>query len=127
MLEYKCNSECTKNFTAPRTEAEKIVANIWKEVLKIEKIDIYSNFFEIGGHSIMAVKVMSEVEKHIDKRIPVSALFEHSTIEKFAKLLNPANETHLDHLVPIKPNGTKPPLFIVHGAGLNILNFSNVA
>jgi amino acid adenylation domain-containing protein len=126
LLEYKSNSEDEKEYTAPRTEDEKIVAEIWQEILIKERIDIFSNFFEMGGHSIMAVNIMVKIEKKTGIRIPLSSLFQHSTIEKFAKLLNQENTISSDYLVPIKPKGSKTPLFIVHGAGLNILNFSNV-
>ncbi|MBX9807764.1 MAG: alpha/beta fold hydrolase, partial [Flavobacteriaceae bacterium] len=124
LLQYKKNKKLV--YTEPRTEEEKIVAPIWEEVLNIEKIDIFSNFFEMGGHSIKAVKVMIEIEKHTGKRIPLSALFKYSTVEKFAKLLKHDLEISKDCLVPLKPNGSKTPLFIVHGAGLNILNFVNL-
>jgi len=113
-------------YIEPRTQAEKLVAAIWKKTLNMDNIDVFSNFFEIGGHSIKAVKVMIEIEKQIGKRIPLSSLFENSTIEKFAKLLDNDNEIHSDCLVPIKPKGTKTPFFIIHGAGLNVLIFSNI-
>lgn len=125
LLQYKSNKK--QNYTEARTEAEKIVAAIWKENLNIEKIDIFSNFFEMGGHSLIAVRVMNKLEQKTGKMLPLSALFEHSTIEKFAKLLNPDKEIISDCLVPIKPNGNKIPLFIVHGAGLNVLNFINLS
>ncbi|WP_281337150.1 non-ribosomal peptide synthetase [Flavobacterium eburneipallidum] len=127
LSEYKSNWESIPEYTAPRTEEEKLVATIWKESLNLEHIDIYSNFFEIGGHSIKAVKVMIEIEKKIGKQIPISSLFEYSTIEKFAQLLNPDNKIESDCLVPIKQNGSKVPLFIVHGAGLDVLNFVNLS
>lgn len=126
LLEYKSNVEINQDYTAPRTSEEKLVAGIWQEILKIEKVDIFSNFFEMGGHSIMALNVMIKIEKATGKRIPLSALFQHSTVEKLAKLLNSENEISSDHLVAIKPKGNKIPLFMVHGAGLNILNFANV-
>jgi amino acid adenylation domain-containing protein len=122
---YKTNKKV--KYTAPRTEEENIVATIWKESLNIENIDIFSDFFEMGGHSIKGVKVMIEIEKHTGKRIPLSALFKYSTVEKFAKLLNTGTEIYSDCLVPIKPDGNKVPLFIVHGAGLNVLNFVNLS
>ncbi|MGQ7947204.1 non-ribosomal peptide synthetase [Flavobacterium sp. WC2509] len=127
LLDYKSNSENIEEYTAPRTEEEKLVATIWKESLGIENIDIFSDFFEMGGHSVKAVKVMIEIEKHTGKRIPLSTLFKYSTVEKFAKLLNADSEILSDCLVPLKPNGTKPPLFIIHGAGLNVLNFINLS
>lgn len=115
------------NNTEPRTEEEIIIATIWKEVLNIDSIDIFSNFFEMGGHSIIAVKVMNKIERVTGKSLPLSALFEHSTIEKLAKLLNTSSEINSDCLVPIKPDGNKVPLFIIHGAGLNVLNFVSLS
>ena len=126
LSEFKANTQSEQEFTAPRTAEEKLVASIWKESLNIENIDIFSNFFEMGGHSIMALNVMVKIEKQTGKRIPLSALFQHSTVEKFAKLLHIENEISSDFLVPIKPNGNKTPFFMVHGAGLNILNFAHV-
>ena len=125
LLQYKANKKVS--YTAPRTEEENIVASIWRESLGLDTIDIFSDFFEMGGHSIKGVKVMVEIEKHTGKRIPLSALFKYSTVEKFAKLLNTGTEIYSDCLVPIKPNGNKAPLFIVHGAGLNVLNFINLS
>lgn len=125
LSQLKTNKKIT--YTAPRTEEENIVATIWKESLGIEDIDIFSDFFEMGGHSITGVKVMIEIEKHIGKRIPLSALFKYSTVEKFAKLLNTGTEIYSDCLVPIKPRGNKAPLFLIHGAGLNVLNFINLS
>lgn len=126
LLDYKSDSKSKQKYTAPRTKEEKLVAEIWQEILKIECIDIFSNFFEMGGHSIMAVNVMIKIEKETGKRIPLSALFQHSTVEKLAKLLNTENEISSDYLVAVKPNGSKIPLFMIHGSGLNILNFADV-
>ncbi|UFH45637.1 amino acid adenylation domain-containing protein [Flavobacterium galactosidilyticum] len=126
LSQYKINKK--GNYTYPKTETQKLVAEIWKKCLNIEKVDIYSNFFEIGGHSIVAVKVMNEIEKETGKRLPLSSLFQSSTIEKLAQLLE--DKTTIigwDSLVPIKPNGTKTPLYMVHGAGLNVLTFNALA
>lgn len=125
LSQFKANT--SQKYTEPRTEEEKIVAAIWKESLNLENIDIFSNFFEMGGHSIKGVKVMVEIEKQTGKRIPLSSLFKYSTVEKFAKLLDTKTEVYSECLVPIKANGTKVPLFIVHGAGLNVLNFINLS
>ncbi len=92
LLEYKSNSEIKQEYTAPRTNEEKLVAEIWEENLKKERIDIFSNFFEIGGHSIIAVTIVVKIQKKTGIRIPLSAVFQHSTIEKFAKLLNKENK-----------------------------------
>jgi len=88
LLEYKSNSENQQEYTAPRTNEEKLVAKIWEENLKKERIDIFSNFFEIGGHSIIAVTIVVKIKKKTGVRIPLSAVLQNPTIEKFAKLLN---------------------------------------
>ena len=92
LLDYKSNSESKQEYTGPRTNEEKLVAEIWEENLKKERIDIFSNFFEIGGHSIIAVTIVVKIQKKTGIRIPLSAVFQHSTIEKFAKLLNKENK-----------------------------------
>lgn len=116
------------SITQPRTQAEEKVAVIWKKALNLENIDIFSNFFELGGHSLIAVQVMSRIEQETGKRLPLSSLFEYSTIEKLAQLLD-ADSAFVtwDSLVPIKPAGSKPPLYIVHGGGLNVLIFNALA
>ena len=127
LSDYRFSLESKVEYNAPRTEEESIIASIWKESLQIENVDIFSNFFEMGGHSIKAVKVIIELEKITGKRFPLSALFEHPTVEKFAKLLRKDQDINSDCLVPLKPSGNKTPLFIIHGAGLNVLNFVNLS
>jgi amino acid adenylation domain-containing protein len=92
LLEYKFYTESNQEYTAPRTREEKLVADIWQENLKKERIDIFSNFFEIGGHSIVAVKIAVKIKKKTGIRIPLSAVFQHSTIEKFAAYLYTENK-----------------------------------
>ncbi|MBM1105824.1 amino acid adenylation domain-containing protein [Aurantibacter crassamenti] len=116
------------NNTVARTKVEKLVAEIWQKCLNIPEVDIFSNFFEMGGHSIIAVKVMILIEKQTGVRLPLSTLFEHSTVEKLAALLEDnIDVSSNDNLVPIKPNGSKKPLYIIHGAGLNVLIFNSLA
>jgi len=115
------------NLRKPQTETEKAVAKVWSEVLQIKEIGIDDNFFEMGGTSIMAVKVVAEIEKSTGKRFPLSVLFEYSTVEKFAKLLNEGGDFFSDCIVPLKSNGSKVPLFMVHGGGLDVLYFANMS
>lgn len=121
----------TENFdayVAPRTNVEMMVADIWKEYLGIEKVGVYDNFFKLGGHSLIAVQVMTRIEKDTGKRLPLAILFENSTVEKLALVLGmDGRSITWDSLVPVKPKGTKMPIYIVHGAGLNVLLFNTLA
>lgn len=115
-------------YVAPRTDIEKMVADIWIEFLGIKKIGVHDNFFELGGHSLIAVKVMARIEKETGKRLPLATLFESPTVEKLAHTLEiGAKSITWDSLVPIKPKGNKMPLYMVHGAGLNVLLFNTLA
>jgi len=115
-------------YIAPRTNVEKMLADIWSEYLGVKKVGIYDNFFELGGHSLIAVKVMTKIERLTGKRLPLASLFEKPTVERQARLLDmDGRSVTWDSLVPIKPQGTKTPLYIVHGAGLNVLLFNAVA
>jgi thioesterase domain-containing protein/acyl carrier protein len=120
------NNYTKPTFNAAHTNSEKIIETIWKESLGIDKIDINSDFFELGGHSILAVKVMTLIEKQTGNRLPLAALLEHPTVQKLAAYMDNQFITW-DSLVPLKPEGSKPPLFIVHGANHNVLIFKNLA
>ena len=115
-------------YVAPRTDIEKQLAGIWQELMGLEEISILDNFFALGGRSLVAVQIMARIEKVTGKRLPLATLFEHSTIEKLALRLNlDAKSITWESLVPIKPKGSKMPLYIVHGAGLNVLLFNALA
>lgn len=112
----------------PRTATEKMVASIWEKYLNLDEINIFSNFFELGGHSLIALKVMNRLEKETGKNLPLSSLFEYSTVEKFSKLLDiNANIDYASSLVPIKPKGNKSPVYLIHGAGLEVMIFNILA
>ena len=121
-------TEEVNKYAAPETDTEKLVAGIWAEFLGIEKIGIYDNFFELGGHSLIAVQVMTRIEGETGIRLPLASLFVSSTIEKLSKLLEKGVKSITwDSLVPIKPGGSKMPMYMVHGAGLNVLLFNTLA
>jgi thioesterase domain-containing protein/acyl carrier protein len=111
----------------PSTPTEKKLARIWSSLLNIKKIGIHDDFFEIGGHSMVAVALVVKIEKELGVRIPLATLFDRSTIFHLAELVDKGPETiEWRSLVPIRPAGTKKPLFLVHGMGLNVLLYTTV-
>jgi amino acid adenylation domain-containing protein len=115
-------------YVAPRTATEQLIASIWQECLgSNEPVGVLDNFFASGGHSIIALRVMVRLENATGKRLPLATLFEYPTVEKMAALLDASNQPLVSSsLVPIKPEGTRPPLYIVHGAGLEVLIFNTL-
>jgi amino acid adenylation domain-containing protein len=120
----------TTRYAAPQTENQLKLAEIWKEILGVERVGIHDNFFELGGHSLMAVRMITKLEAEIGLRFPLSILFKYPTINSLlsSSELRPSNlETQWKSLVPIKDSGSKLPIYIIHGSGLNVLNFSAIA
>ncbi len=79
------NLATTNEYVAPRTEVEKQLVQIWKEVLGIEKVGIYNNFFELGGHSLLATQVISKIRMELNYNLPLKVIFEHNTILSLAE------------------------------------------
>jgi len=75
-------------YVVPATENEKIIANIWKEILNMDKVGVNDNFFEIGGNSLSIVKLKARLEKGFGKEVPDVKLLEYPTILSFSHYLN---------------------------------------
>ena len=80
-------------FVAPRDSAEKVLADIWVDLLKIEDINVFDNFFDLGGHSLLAGQVLARVANAFGVLLPISALFEAPTVETLARRIHEAGET----------------------------------
>ena len=68
----------------PRTEVERVLADIWREVLKIDRLGIHDSFFDLGGHSLLATQVISRLRNALQLEVPLRKLFEAPTIAAFA-------------------------------------------
>ncbi|HLX91432.1 MAG TPA: amino acid adenylation domain-containing protein, partial [Puia sp.] len=118
----------SKEFIQPQTEGQRIIAAIWMEALGVTQVSITDDFFELGGHSLVAIKVMKLLEQRTGQRLPITALFEAPTVGKLSALLDIDKKTSLwNSLVLIKPGGSKPPLYFIHGSGLTVMVFNDVA
>src|SRR5262249_23582769 len=76
--------ELEQGYQAPRTPMEEILAEIWKEVLKLERVGVHDNFFNLGGHSLIATQVVSRIRDACQTNIPLRTLFEKPTVEELA-------------------------------------------
>ncbi|WP_299632768.1 phosphopantetheine-binding protein, partial [uncultured Virgibacillus sp.] len=76
----------TNDYVAPRTSTERTLAVIWSEVLGIDKVGIHDNFFDLGGDSIKAIRIVSGVQKHGFK-LAMNELFKNGTIHSIREQL----------------------------------------
>jgi len=115
-------------YLAPRTELELRLAGIWQDVLCQEHIGIRDNFFDLGGHSLQAVRMATEIEKILECNLPIAVMFQAPTIEALAQWLTEEDwKPEWTALVPLQPKGSKPPLFLVHGWGGDVYAFVELA
>ncbi|BAY48354.1 amino acid adenylation domain-containing protein [Scytonema sp. HK-05] len=104
-----------KAFIAPRNSTELTLAKIWAEVLNLESVGIHDNFFDLGGNSLVAVRLVEQIHKQFERELPLSSLFLNSTIETLAKSLSSEKASlPWSPLVAIQPSGSNPPFFCVH-------------
>jgi amino acid adenylation domain-containing protein len=112
----------------PETETERMLLNIWKDYFKKGNIGVTNSFFEIGGHSLMAVQILSKLKKVTGKNFQISILYKYPTVRALSNFIDQeTSDYNFKSLVAIKPSGSKHPLYIIHGDGLNVLNFSHLA
>ena len=128
------SSEARKKPLAPRTPTERRLAAIWATLLRSDTFGIQDNFFELGGRSLKAVALFAEIEKQFGRKLPLATLLKCPTIETLASSLDCSNlektatdETHWHSLIPLQQAGSKPKLFLVHGAGGNVLLYQALA
>jgi amino acid adenylation domain-containing protein len=88
----KFQTKC-KAYVPPRTSAETRIAEIWSEVLGNDRIGLGENFFEIGGHSLVGIQVMSRILNHFHVKLDVGTLFDCPTIEELAQAVERAVES----------------------------------
>jgi amino acid adenylation domain-containing protein len=72
------------SYVAPRTPTEEVLASIWREVLNLKQVGVHDNFFEMGGHSLLAVQLRFQVERTLEIEMPLVAIYLSPTIEGMA-------------------------------------------
>jgi amino acid adenylation domain-containing protein len=104
-------------FTPPQTNTEKALIKIWQELLKFQSIGTRDNFFDLGGHSLMAVRMFARIENDLGLRLPLTTLFHSATIAQLAEVIEQRDQHILSWspIVPIQTGGNKPPFFGIHG------------
>jgi non-ribosomal peptide synthetase component F/thioesterase domain-containing protein len=103
-----------KTYVAPRDLVEEMVAQVWEGVLGISSISVHANFFDIGGTSLLILKMVPRINAAFDVVLPVPTIFKAPTIELMANILKQRNTIEKQVVLPLHPTGSRPPLFMIH-------------
>ena len=85
----------------PRNIYEEKVANLWKEILYLDQVDVTANFFELGGNSLKATQIIAKIYKLENIKLDLTDVFQDPTVESFAKLVEKAEKTTYKPILPI--------------------------
>lgn len=122
---------------------EQALMDIWRELLRVRELGVNDDFFDLGGDSLLAVRVFERTQKLTGVNLPLASLLTAPTIarqvaalraagakepqaESTAGVASPRRDPWAP-LVPIQPKGTRPPIFFVHAIGGNVLNYVRLA
>lgn len=115
------------SYVAPRDNVERQLCEIWEKLLKVSPIGIKDNFFNVGGHSLLALRLMAEVQQSFQRTLPLAVLFERGTIKELAKMLREQIASPESSLVAIQPQGERTAVFFVHVGSGNVLCYLDLA
>jgi len=102
-------------YVPPATATERVLADIWAEVLGLERVGIDDNFFSSGGDSLLGAVLFAKTTRRTGKAIPLSLLFRGPSIREVARALDEDDAEEQTSVVPLRAGGSKPPLFLAHG------------
>lgn len=115
-------------YRGPRTAQETSMVQLWEHLLGVERIGLDDDFFELGGDSLLAVALFEEVGQRFGRELPLGALAESPTVAGLvAHLGDEAAEESWDALVPLRREGSRRPLFCIHGGFGNVASFPLLA
>jgi len=109
------------DYVAPSSALERQLAALWQTLLQHEQISVTANFFDLGGHSLNAVRLMTAIREATGKTLPISLLFKAPTIRALASHMEHRHDIADDCLVSLRASGSKPALFVFHAAGGDVL------
>lgn len=112
---------------AALSETEQIVADVFSEVLGCRILSRNDHFFRRGGYSLLAITAIVKLEKKTGITLSMSVVFTHTTVARLAEYIDKNSRHEWKYIVPVRTGGSKPPLYLVHGAGLGIMVFGDLA
>ncbi|MDJ0841250.1 MAG: thioesterase domain-containing protein, partial [Acidobacteriota bacterium] len=118
-------------YVAPRDEWEQKMADLWLDLLPVERVSVTDNFFALGGHSLVTIRLVSRIKDTFGVTLPFKSVFENPSVEELVLFLRNGAVPGLssktsDQIVPIQEKGNKPPLFFIPAVGGDVWSYRNL-
>lgn len=104
-------TKAQEHLIEPRNELELVLVKTWEEILNVRPIGIRDNFWDLGGQSVLAFQLLTEIRKTFRSDFPIAAFLQNSTVEHLANILREQDEVSPSFVV-LQPHGSRPPFFI---------------
>jgi amino acid adenylation domain-containing protein len=115
------------DYVAAADNLEQQLVAVWEEVLQVKPVGINDSFFDLGGHSLLVVRLLDRVREILHQDLPAAAVFQAPTVQAFANLLRqPSQQLASPAAVMINP-GQGSPLFCIHVLGQQLAFFKPLA
>lgn len=105
-------STASNEYVPPRDELESSLVAIWEDVLTIRPVGIRTSFFQLGGYSLMIVRLFARMNKALGISLPITTIFNAPTVERLADIIR--GREYYSSLVPVRTSGNRPPFFMIH-------------
>lgn len=119
--------ESLSNFSTVQNTTQLTLLKIWERLTDHQLIGIGDNYFDIGGTSVGAIQLFSEIEKVFGVKLSPTELIKRPTVALLSELLSSDAEQEWSSIIPMKTSGSKAPLFCLHSGGAHILFYQGLA
>ena len=113
-----------EDYVAPRNDVEREIAELWAETLDVERVGVEDDFFSLGGDSILGAELLARIAERNGRQLPLTTLMWAPTLGAFASLVEDGSWDEDSLIVPVQVKGTRPPLFVTHALGDEMLNIA---
>jgi thioesterase domain-containing protein len=120
--------QVTDASVAPRPGLESVVAQVWRDTLGVPQVWANDNFFDLGGNSLLGVRLLANLEKAVGERLPVSVLFEGQTVRSMAAALDDVSDDDPGSLaVRLRSGNAERPVFVIPGINGDVIGYEHLA
>jgi thioesterase domain-containing protein/acyl carrier protein len=108
-------------------DLEARIGEIWRELLGVDRVGMEDDFFALGGHSLLGVRLFSRIEKRLGHQLDLSTLFTARTVRALASHIRDGTTSRWQALTPVQATGSRPAFYCVHGVGGEVLTFMELS